>query len=159
MTTTEPTPAGTPALHHLGVETSDMANSIAWYQDFFGAKVSWELETFSELTRSRLPGITRLCELVAEPLRFHVFSRTVDYARPAADMSQFQHVCLHVASRETLRRWRERWFETHDSGRHTFARDEPATEIVVDAGGVSSFYAYDVNGLEFEFTNVPDVTA
>jgi hypothetical protein len=30
-----------------------------------------------------------------------------------------------------------------------------ATDIVVDADGGASFYALDVNGLEFEFTCLP----
>ena len=31
----------------------------------------------------------------------------------------------------------------------------PMLKIVIDGDGVSSFYAYDVNGLEFEFTHIP----
>lgn len=50
---------------------------------------------------------------------------------------------------------RERWIELYRSGRYSFALTEQPTEIVVDADGLHSFYTYDVNGLEFEFTYVP----
>ncbi|MEU8197952.1 VOC family protein [Microbispora amethystogenes] len=143
------------SLHHLAVETADLDNCVAWYTEFFGGTVAWSLDTFSELTRSRLPGITRLTEVAAAGTRFHVFTRSADYARPAPDMLQFQHVCLTVGSVSELREWRDRWQRLYDSGRYVFARPEPPTEIVIDGDGVSSFYAYDVNGLEFEFTHIP----
>src|SRR5947209_2723869 len=70
-------PGGAPAprFHHVGIETADLDNAIAWYGAFLGARPSWELETFSPLTRSRLPGIRRLVELVAGDLRLHLFER------------------------------------------------------------------------------------
>ena len=144
-----------PRLHHLAVETADLDNSIGWYTEFFGGSVSWTLAEFSELTRRRLPGITRLAEVVTGPCRFHLFTRHADYARPAADMLQFQHVCIGCGSAEQLAVWRRRWQELYATGRFAFVRPEPPTEIVVDADQVSSFYAYDVNGLEFEFTHDP----
>jgi catechol 2,3-dioxygenase-like lactoylglutathione lyase family enzyme len=143
-------------LHHLAVETADLDNSVAWYTNFFGGTVSWTLDAFSELTRHRLPGIVRLTEVVACPVRFHLFTRDVDYTRPVADVLQFQHVCLVTDSLRSLASWRGRWQRLYASGAYSFACTEPATEIVTDAGQVSSFYAYDVNGLEFEFTHDPN---
>jgi hypothetical protein len=153
----EPTAVGGPTaeLHHLAVETTDLDNCVGWYLDFFGGTATWTLDTFSELTLSRLPGIVRLTEVVAAGTRFHVFTRSADYARPLPDTPRFQHVCMTTATYERLEHWRDRWQHLFESGRYAFARPEPATEIVVDADGVGSFYAYDVNGLEYEFTHVP----
>ena len=147
----------TPRTHHIGVQTVDVANAVSWYRDFFGCEPTWTLEEFSALTRSRLPGITKLTETVVGDLRFHLFERE-DQA-PAADplSPQFQHVCLNVDSAEELRAWHERWLRVHRENRHTFLRAEPPTEIVVDAEGTQSFYCLDVNGLEFEFTYLPGV--
>lgn len=142
-------------LHHLAVETADLDNCVAWYTEFFGATAAWTLDTFSDLTRERLPGITRLTEVVAAGIRFHVFSRSAPYAPPHPDTLQFQHVCMTAATAGELRQWRDRWQRLFASERHVFARPDPPTEIVVDSDGVSSFYAYDVNGLEFEFTHIP----
>lgn len=156
-TTSHPAPedlAGRADLHHIAVETADLDNCVAWYNAFFGGSVEWSLDTFSKLTRDRLPGITRLTEIRAAGLRFHIFSRDLTYQPLAPDMVQFQHVCLAVDSPQELAAWRARWQQLHASGNYTFARDEPATEIVIDTDQVSSFYAYDVNGLEFEFTHI-----
>ncbi|WP_338315594.1 VOC family protein [Streptomyces bohaiensis] len=142
-------------LHHLAVETADLDNCVAWYVEFFGGTASWSLDTFSHLTRDRLPGIGRLTEVVAVGVRFHLFTRSATYTRPHPDTLQFQHVCLTAATAEELRRWRDRWQELYASGRYVFARPEPPSEIVVDSDGVSSFYLYDVNGLEYEFTHIP----
>ncbi|MEU6095020.1 VOC family protein [Streptomyces sp. NPDC047079] len=142
-------------LHHLAVETADLDNCVAWYTDFFGGTAAWTLDTFSDLTRSRLPGIVRLTEVVAAGTRFHLFTRATAYTRPQPDVLQFQHVCMTAASAGELRQWRDRWQRLSASGRYVFARTEAPTEIVVDADGVSSFYAYDVNGLEYEFTHIP----
>jgi hypothetical protein len=147
-------------VHHLAVETANLDNSIAWYTDFFSGTVSWTLDRFSELTRSRLPGIVNLAEVVAGRTRFHLFTRDLDtgaaYARPVPDMLQFQHVCMGCDSADEVAGWRRRWTELYESGRYSFARPDPATEVVVDSDGVSSFYAYDVNGLEYEFTHDPN---
>ncbi|MFJ1596251.1 VOC family protein [Streptomyces sp. NPDC088261] len=142
-------------LHHLAVETADLDNCVAWYTEFFGGTAAWSIDTFSDLTRDRLPGITRLTEVVAAGTRFHVFTRSASYTRPHPDTFQFQHVCLTAATAEELRRWRDHWQRLYASGRYVFACPEPPTEIVVDSDGVSSFYAYDVNGLEYEFTHIP----
>jgi catechol 2,3-dioxygenase-like lactoylglutathione lyase family enzyme len=142
-------------LHHLAVETADLDNCVAWYTAFFGGTAAWTLDKFSDLTRSRLPGIVRLTEVVAAGTRFHLFTRSAAYTRPQPDVLQFQHVCLTAATAVELEEWRDRWQRLFASGRYVFSRPEPPTEIVVDDDGVSSFYAYDVNGLEYEFTHIP----
>ncbi|MFJ4876894.1 VOC family protein [Streptomyces sp. NPDC088745] len=145
-----------PELHHVGVQTDDLDNCAAWYEEFFGCTTNWTLDTFCDLTLSRLPGITRLTEVTVAGLRFHLFERTGhDGAVPGANTRQFQHICLAVGSPEELRAWRERWLRLYASGRFRFAVDEKPTEIVVDADGVQSCYVLDVNGLEFEFTYAP----
>ncbi|MET8567934.1 VOC family protein [Streptomyces sp. NPDC004783] len=157
-----PGPAGRPgspappAWHHIAVQTADLDASISWYEEFFDARTAWTLDTFSELTRRRLPGITRLAELTVGGLRFHLFTRGPEHsAPPPADTAQFQHVCLGVPSPEALEDWHDRWSRLYSGGRYRFARPEPATGIVVDPDGTRSFYAYDVNGVEFEFTYQP----
>ncbi|MBM0230760.1 VOC family protein [Micromonospora sp. STR1_7] len=145
------------AHHHIGIQTADLDNCVAWYRDYFGARETWTLDTFSELTLSRLPGITRLTEVLAGGTRFHLFERSgQDQRLPGGNTVQFQHTCLAADSPEQLRRWRERWVELYESGNYSFARADQPTDIVIDADGVQSFYTYDVNGLEFEFTYVPD---
>ncbi|TNH22732.1 VOC family protein [Micromonospora orduensis] len=142
----------------MGVQTADLANSIAWYEDFLGCAVSWEMnQGFSALSQRRLPGLSHLVEVAVADIRLHLFTRDIDSAGPpAADANQFQHVCLRVATEEELRRWHRHWFSLYESGRYTFARQELASEIDIDADGMQSFYAYDVNGLEYEFTYLPD---
>lgn len=145
-----------PSFHHVGVQTGDLANSVRWYEEFFGCRPAWSLSTFSPLTLRRLPGIRRLVEMVAGDVRVHLFERDGRAAdEPGESLTRFQHVCLSVVDPADLETLRLRWIELYDSGRFTFARDERPTEIVVDDDGVRSFYALDVNGLEFEFTHVP----
>ena len=142
------------AFHHVGIQTRDFANAVGWYVDFLSAEVSWELTEFSELTRRRLPGITRLAEIRSGDLRLHLFERG-ELGTPAPQLSQFQHLCLSVGDVAGLGTYRDRWHELQRTGKYTFAIDEPPTEIVVDADGVHSFYALDPDGLELEFTYVP----
>jgi catechol 2,3-dioxygenase-like lactoylglutathione lyase family enzyme len=145
-----------PAVHHLAVQTADFRRSVAWYQEFFGCELTWTLHEFSELTRARLPGITELAELAAGDTRFHIFSRGTGLDRPPPrDTQQYQHVCMSAGSAGALAAWRQRWLEIYKSGRYAFTSSEPATEIVTDAAGVQSFYCYDINGLEYEFTYDP----
>lgn len=148
-------PAPAPNLHHIGVQTPDLANSLAWYREFLGCEPTWTAETFSELTRRRLPGVVRLTEVVVGDFRLHLFERAAgDGDRD--DLARFQHLCVAVATAAELRDRRDRWFELFASGRYRFAEPEPPTEIVVDDRGVQSFYCLDVDGLEFEFTFLPD---
>jgi catechol 2,3-dioxygenase-like lactoylglutathione lyase family enzyme len=144
-----------PRFHHVGIQTDDLDNAVAWYQDFLGCRPSWSLDRFSELTRSRLPGIRTLTELVLGDLRLHLFERPGRAADPRQSAIAFQHFCLRMDDPADLVRLRERWIALHASGRYAFAVDEPPTDVVTDADGVQSFYAYDVNGLEFEFTYLP----
>jgi catechol 2,3-dioxygenase-like lactoylglutathione lyase family enzyme len=148
-----------PRFHHVGIQTDDLDNSISWYEDFLGCRQAWSLDRFSELTRSRLPGIRALTEMVLGDLRLHLFERPGRAADPAESAIAFQHFCLRVEDPEDLVRLRRRWIELHGSGRYAFAVDEQPTEVVTDDDGVQSFYAYDVNGLEFEFTYVPTGTS
>lgn len=138
--------------HHVAVQTDDLAASIGWYEDFFGAEVSWTLEEFSEFSKERLPGLSRVVELTAGELRFHLFTRGAHQGAPPPDTNQFQHVCVEVPTPKELREWHSRWCSVHNSGTYAFTLDVPATDIVVDSDGVQSFYAYDINGVEFEFT-------
>jgi catechol 2,3-dioxygenase-like lactoylglutathione lyase family enzyme len=144
------------ALHHIAVQTADFDRSVAWYGEFFGCDLAWTLTSFSELTRSRLPGITELAELTLGSTRFHVFSRGTGLELPPPpDTQQFQHVCLKVQSADALRKRRDDWQAIYESGRYVFTIPEPATEIVTDDDGVQSFYCRDINGMEFEFTYIP----
>ncbi|MFJ8969297.1 MULTISPECIES: VOC family protein [Streptomyces] len=146
-----------PTFHHIGIQTADLDQCLAWYREYFGAQEKWTLDTFSELTLSRLPGITRLTEVEIGDFRLHLFERTgQDDRLPGGNTAQFQHTCVATESPEELTRWRERWVELYDSGRYRFASTEGPTDIVIDADGVQSFYTFDINGLEFEFTYVPD---
>lgn len=143
------------ALHHVAVQTPDLDNSVAWYRDFLGGAPQWTLSTFSDLTRRRLPGITRLTEVTVGGLRFHLFERPGQPVDVASSRVSYQHLCVAVAEPADLTVLRERWIDLRASGRYILAVDEPPTEVVVDADGVMSFYAYDVNGLEFEFSYAP----
>jgi catechol 2,3-dioxygenase-like lactoylglutathione lyase family enzyme len=151
----------TPSFHHIGVQTTDLDNCLSWYQDFFGARPVWTLTRFSELTLKRLPGIARLSEMVLGNMRLHLFERAAEGTGqhnpwPYHSDTQFQHLCLQVASSEELARWRQRWRPLYDSGRYVFALPEQPTEIIRDSDRVESFYCLDVNGLEYEFTYIPD---
>jgi catechol 2,3-dioxygenase-like lactoylglutathione lyase family enzyme len=141
-------------LHHIGVQTTDLDNCMAWYQEFLGAQVRWSTNRFSDLTHRRLPGITRLVEVAVAEGRLHLFQRA-SAAGPSPDVPHFQHICLATGSRAELTGWRQRWIEVYESGRYAFCRPEPPTEIVTDERGCSSFYCLDVNGLELEFAYLP----
>lgn len=143
-------------LHHVGIQTADLSNALSWYEDFLGLRINWTLKHFSELTNSRLPGINQLAEITAGGVRLHLFERSGGPAiKPGESISQFQHVCLAVSSPDELVTLRERWIDLFRSGRYSFALADQPTEVVIDDEGVQSFYTYDVNGLEFEFTYVP----
>jgi len=148
-----------PRFHHIGIQTNDLDNCVSWYEDFLGCQRVWSLDTFSELTRTRLPGIRTLTELALGDIRIHLFERRGRVADPTDSAVQFQHFCLCVNEPEELARLRQRWIELYESGRYTFNVPEPPTDVVTDGDGVQSFYAYDVNGLEFEFTFAPTGTS
>ncbi len=103
-----------------------------------------------------MPGIHRLTELVVGDIRLHLFER----GGPGGQRSHLQPVPVParvtvVEAPDDLVAFRRRWIELFESGGYAYALPVPPTEIVVDADGVRSSYAYDVNGLEFEFTDVP----
>jgi catechol 2,3-dioxygenase-like lactoylglutathione lyase family enzyme len=149
-----------PRFHHIAIQTNDLDNSVSWYEAFLGCRQAWSLSEFSELTRSRLPGIRRLSELVLGRERLHLMERDGRPATgPGESVVQFQHLCLSVGAADDLVALRQRWMELFGSGRYQFALHERPTEVVVDSDGVQSFYAYDPNGLELEFTYIPPVTA
>ncbi|SCF02221.1 hypothetical protein GA0074695_2919 [Micromonospora viridifaciens] len=142
--------------HHVGVQTDDLGNCLNWYLDFFEAERTWQLDRFSELTLSRLPGIAELTEVKVGSIRFHLFDRNAhDRQQPPASGYQFQHVCLAVDTAEELHELRRRWLDLYGSGKYAFARPDQPSEIVTDDDGIQSLYLLDVNGLEFEFTYVP----
>lgn len=160
-TVTHASPTKIPVFHHVGVQTADLDNCVAWYRDFFGSRQAWTLTEFSDLTLSRLPGITRLTEMVIGHVRIHLMERAPaapgqETPTPSGLGAGFQHVCMRVESSEELVGWRRHWVELFDSRRYVFALHDPPTDIVRDADGVESFYAFDVNGLEYEFTYIPD---
>lgn len=142
--------------HHVAILTADLESSIRWYKEFYGCDVSWTLSTFSSLTERRIPGITSLAELTVCGIRFHIFTRGPEYNAPTPlEVNQFHHICLAVPSLEELRSWRERWLAISDAGIYSYVRQDQATEIVIDSEGVHSFYAHDINGVEYEFTFEP----
>jgi catechol 2,3-dioxygenase-like lactoylglutathione lyase family enzyme len=141
--------------HHVGIQTNDLDNCVSWYEDFLGCRRVWSLDRFSQLTRSRLPGIRTLTELALGDVRLHLFERRGRIPDPTESTIQFQHFCLCVNEPGALRELRRRWIELYESGRYLFTVHEPPTDVVTDDDGVQSFYAFDVNGLEFEFTYVP----
>ncbi|MER6915329.1 VOC family protein [Streptomyces sp. NPDC000594] len=150
---TRPAP---PRLHHIAVQTADLAQSVAWYEEYFGCRPTWSTDVFSPLTRDRLPGIVAMAEVKAEGVRFHLFEyEGTAGAQPLPEHPRFQHICLLATSSEELAERRRHWLALQATGRFAFAREEGPTDIVVDEDGVESFYFFDVNGLEFEFTHVP----
>ena len=143
-----------PRLHHIAIQTRDLENAKAWYEDFFGCRASWSLSTFNDVTLSRLPGIQRLIEMVVGETRLHLFERPSP-GLASGNVMQFQHVGFSVESSAELLRLRKLWLELFASGRYQFAVDSLPTEIVTDADGSQNFYALDVNGLELEFVYQP----
>ena len=141
-------------LHHVGIQTDDFDNCVAWYTEMLGCRTAWTLDGFSPTTLSRLPGIVRLAELTVDGLRLHVFERSGDLPDLRPSRTQFQHVCIEVTERSDLDLLQDRWWSLFLSGRFIFARPpgEP-TAIETSDTGTSGFYALDVNGLELEFVH------
>jgi catechol 2,3-dioxygenase-like lactoylglutathione lyase family enzyme len=168
-TTTTPTttePAQRPAelvarFDHIGIQTQDLGQSIAWYRDFFGVQPTWTLDRFSDLSKERLPGMTKLTEVRLGDLAFHLFERkgTDEEVLPGGNIAQYQHVCLTVRTAEELPQWRRLWLDLYHSGRYEFHRDELPSDVVQDDDGMLSLYLFDPNGLEFELQWMPEVTS
>lgn len=140
-----------PRLHHVAIQTNDFGNCVAWYEEMLGCRVSWTLSEFSSTTRSRLPGIVRLAELEAGDMRFHIFERACGLPPTRPTQTEFQHICLEVSERAELERLRDRWFELFRSGRFSYVEPTPEPTEIETSTRTTSFYALDVNGLEFEF--------
>jgi hypothetical protein len=144
------------SMHHIGVQTVDLSSSIEWYTDFFDGEKSWSLNTFSLVTNKRLSGIKELVEIRAGSIKFHLIQRcAVELKSEKPTSPGFQHACLRVNTPTNLERLHERWLALFRSGKYSFVHEEEATEIVIDDDGVQSFYAFDPNGLEFEFSYIP----
>ncbi|RLK58184.1 VOC family protein [Actinokineospora cianjurensis] len=139
-------------VNHIAIQTDDVEGTIAWYKEFLDSSVEWELDEFSDLTRSRLPGIGRLAELRAGDVRLHVFDRTEHSGHGPGPLDhQFQHVGIVVDDVEHLAALRDRWLRAKEATQVTWQREEPPSDIVIDSSGMSSLYVLDPNGLEFEF--------
>jgi len=145
-------------IDHIAIQASNLAQSESWYCDLFGLERRWELTSFADRTKKRLPGIQRLVELAAGDIRLHIFDRSRDETPWSLDerAPQFQHIAVAFASIDELHEVRKRWVELYSSGRYTFALDEQPTAVSSDGDGVSSFYAFDLDGLEIEFVHVAD---
>ncbi|MEV0642239.1 VOC family protein [Streptomyces sp. NPDC050619] len=146
-------------LHHVAIETTDLDNCEKWYREFLNFQPAWTLTEFSELTLSRLPGISRLTEVTCGGARLHLFERDGVHAEPTPARAPVQHLCLSFPAVALLETARSRWLELFESGRFSFAKGEEPSPLVTDSDGVVSFYAYDVNGLELELTYDPSLHA
>lgn len=143
-------------VHHIAIESNYLDECVRWYRDFLGCEQTWTLSTFSEITTRRLPGIARLVEITASDLRLHVFERLHDAeSERATAIGPVQHVCVAVSSPDELTLRREQWFRLYPGYQAAFVSDEPPTEVITDADGSQSFYANDINGVEFEFRYDP----
>ncbi|MFG2884435.1 VOC family protein [Streptomyces sp. NPDC048297] len=152
--TTQPAPVA--AIHHVALVTHDAQNLSAWYRDLLGFEHRWTLTAFSELTRRRLPGIQKIEELRLGDFRIHLLEvPSAGPSTPVVHTANYQHLCLVLRSPEELRELRDRWEEKSRGGRYSFRTDPDLTDIVVDSDGVHSFYAFDPDGLEWEFTCIP----
>ncbi|NER23658.1 MAG: VOC family protein [Symploca sp. SIO1C2] len=134
----------------MGIQTDDLENTVKWYKDFFSCEQNWTLAEFSDLTLKRLPSITQLVELQTGNFKFHIFDINSQHVAVPNNAIQYQHFCLQVSEKNQLEELKNRWFSLYESGFYKFKLNDPATDIVTDKDGVSSFYFYDVNGLEFE---------
>lgn len=145
-----------PKFNHIAIQTDDVDATIWWYEEFLGATMEWSLDSFSSLTHARLPGIKRLVELKKGDLRFHVFDRTEHTQEGPRPLDfQFQHVGIAVERPAQLVELRERWLRVRETADVRWQRDEPPSDIVIDADGMRSLYVLDPNGLELEFIHFP----
>lgn len=143
-------------MHHVALVTPDADNLGAWYHDLLGMQHAWTLSDLSDLTIRRLPGIRRIDEWKLGTFRIHLLE--VPAAEPASTtvrMANYQHVCLCLESIESLTALQQRWLSLAHSKRFRFLVRAEASEVVVDLDGVHSFYAFDPDGREWEFTVVP----
>ncbi|WP_421336867.1 VOC family protein [Aeromonas veronii] len=133
-------------IDHVGIQLKNLEGAIDWYKYIFNCQVEWELSSFSELTRSRLPGIVKLVELSADSVKLHLFEREVNDGGNSS--SQFQHVAIELASKHCIESIRERVKSCGVDNSY-----KSLSEIVVDNGGVASCYFQDPEGNEFELVS------
>ena len=140
---------------HIAIQTDDFENTVRWYKNFFSCEENWTLTSFSDLTLKRLPSITKIVELQVGSLKFHIFDINGDNSTVTSNAIQYQHVCVEVPDIDRLKEIRNRWLNLYQSGIYKFKKNEFATDIVTDKDGISVFYCFDVNGLEFEVMHKP----
>lgn len=141
----------TPTLNvdHIAIRVRSLSASVPWYTRFFSARQTWSLAEFSDLTRSRLPGISALTEIVAGGVKFHLFEQQAAADAGTGGCGDVQHVGIHVDSLGELTRLRERWDElsldpeSPGSGSVTDLTTDASTRTV-------SFYCTDPDGTQFE---------
>ena len=106
-----------------GIQTNDLDNCVRGTRTF-SAAAGVDTGTFSELTRSRLPGIRALTELALGDVRLHLFERPgrVCRSRRRALSSSSTSASASNAPEE-LDALRRRWIELYESGRYTFNLD------------------------------------
>ena len=131
-------------LDHVGVQLKNLEQNLNWYQYVFNCEKSWELDQFSHLTLSRLPGIKRLVELKNNDLKLHLFER--DDLTPASNVrAQFQHTAIDVQSKQSIKQIVRRIHETNVS-----SCIESISEIITDDSLMSCCYFMDPEGNEYE---------
>ncbi|GAB3930580.1 hypothetical protein GCM10029976_032790 [Kribbella albertanoniae] len=154
-----PTEALVVGLHHVAIQTHRLDDTVAWYVAFLGGEQTWTLTEFSDLTRERLPGISRLTEVRIGNQHLHLFERTdLDPRDPAARVEGVQHLCFQVRDAEHLETLRVRWLELADADRFAGRTANPPTAIVEDSDGIRCFYADDPDGTELELVWIPTTT-
>jgi hypothetical protein len=144
---------------HVAIQTHDVENTVKWYQEFFNCQSNWTLNKFSPLTIERLPSISQLVEIQIGDFRLHIFDVENDEGIVPKNALQYQHFCIEVSSIKELEDLRNCYLEIYQSGRYQFRKNEPPTDLVIDDDGLTSFYCYDINGLEFEITYKPSTAS
>lgn len=134
---------------HIAIRVSSLSASVPWYVRYFAGHRTWTLTEFSDLTRTRLPGISTLVEVVAGDLTFHLFEQEDSAAAGTGGCGAVQHLGIHVDSVGEVRELHDRWLElsldtnTAPGGSVTELTEDRLNETV-------SFYCTDPDGTEFE---------
>jgi catechol 2,3-dioxygenase-like lactoylglutathione lyase family enzyme len=139
----------TPTADHIAIRVTSLSISVPWYTRYFSGREMWTLTEFSDLTRSRLPGISTLVEIAAGEVKFHLFEQDETVAGPAGLRAGFQHIGMRVGSLDELEQLRDRWVEL--SLDPQVVTSGSASELTADATTKTvSFYCTDPDGTEFE---------
>lgn len=151
-------------LHHVAYQVEDLALTVKWYNEMFGAKENWKMEGgFSDTTLKRLPNIKTLVELQAGEVRWHIFDRgsVVSPLLRPTQQPEYQHVCIGVSQIEELEVFRQKWQELYFNFKEQYQKMATApaqlcSNIIVEDNGSAEFYCLDPNGLEIEmFYSLP----